>query len=139
MARMGRARRLRIGLTARVRLATLLVGLALGAVFAVLLHTVDVSRTRDAQARHSADVIAAANGVEGSVIDLETGLRGYIIGRQTTFLDPYQRARSTQPARLKSLAALVADSPSQVALAHELDAELNSYVNDYAVPLIAAV
>ena len=44
---MGRARRLRIGLTARVRLATLIVALALGAVFALLLHTVDVSRARD--------------------------------------------------------------------------------------------
>jgi PAS domain S-box-containing protein len=136
---MGRARRLRIGLTARVRLATLLVALALGAVFALLLHTVDVSRNRETQARHSADVIERAGVVEGSVIDLETGLRGYIIGRQTKFLKPYQDARATQPQRLKALQQLVMDSPSQIALARQLEVELNSYVNDYAVPLIAAV
>ncbi|HEY7629209.1 MAG TPA: SpoIIE family protein phosphatase [Thermoleophilaceae bacterium] len=136
---MGRARRLRIGLTARVRLATLLVALALGAVFALLLHTVDVSRTRETQARHSADVIERAGVIEGSVIDLETGLRGYIIGRQTRFLKPYQDARATQPQRLKALQQLVMDSPSQIALARQLEVELNSYVNDYAVPLIAAV
>src|SRR3954447_16574784 len=88
---MGRAPRLRIGLTARVRLATLGVAVALGAVFAVLLHTVDVSRSRDAQARRSADVLEAAAGIEGSVIDLETGLRGYVIGKQIKFLEPYQR------------------------------------------------
>jgi PAS domain S-box-containing protein len=136
---MGRARRLRIGLTARVRLATLVVALALGAVFALLLHTVDVSRTRDAQARHSADVLESARGIEGSVIDLETGLRGYIIGRQTRFLESYSKARATQPARLKKLQQLVADNPSQMALARQLSTELESYVNDYAVPLIAAV
>jgi PAS domain S-box-containing protein len=136
---MGRARRLRIGLTARVRLATLIVALALGVVFGLLLHTVAVSRARDAQARHSADVLESAGAIEGSVIDLETGLRGYIIGQQTRFLEPYQRARATQPARLKRLEQLVADTPSQEALARELATELDSYVNDYAVPLIAAV
>lgn len=136
---MGRARRLRVGLTARVRLATLLVALALGVVFALLLHTVDVSRTREAQARHSADVLESASGVEGSVIDLETGLRGYIISRETRFLEPYQKARATQPARLRELERLVRDSPSQVALARQLSTELDSYVNDYAVPVIAAV
>jgi PAS domain S-box-containing protein len=136
---MGRARRLRVGLTARVRLATLLVALALGVVFALLLHTVDVSRTREAQARHSADVLESASGVEGSVIDLETGLRGYIIARQTSFLEPYQKARATQPARLRKMEALVRDNPSQMALARQLSTELGSYVNDYAVPLIAAV
>jgi PAS domain S-box-containing protein len=136
---MGRARRLRIGLTARVRLATLIVALALGAVFALLLHTVDVSRARDTQARHSSDVLESAAAIEGSVIDLESGLRGYIISRQTRFLEPYQRARATQPARLKRLEQLVMDNPSQEALARELATELNSYVSDYGVPLIAAV
>src|SRR5919204_6823819 len=110
---MRRARRLRIGLTARIRLATLVAALLLGAVFAVLLHTVDVSRTRDAQARHSADVLEAARGIEGSVIDLETGLRGYIIGQQTRFLDPYRQARATQRVRLQNLMRLVADNPPQ--------------------------
>ncbi|HEX6460483.1 MAG TPA: SpoIIE family protein phosphatase [Thermoleophilaceae bacterium] len=136
---MGRARALRIGLTARVRLATLFFGLALGAVFGLLLHTVDVSRARDAQARHSADVLESAAGVEGSVIDLETGLRGYIISRDTRFLQPYTRARTTQPDRLRKLESLVQDTPSQAALARQLMTQLDSYVSDYAVPLIAAV
>src|SRR4029079_14468775 len=52
---------------------------------------------------------------------------------------PYQRARATQPARLKRLEQLVMDNPSQEALARELATELNSYVSDYGVPLIAAV
>src|SRR2546423_3953797 len=136
---MGRARRLRVGLTARVRLATLLAGLALGAVCAAPPHGVGVSRPRDTQARHSADVLESARGIEGSVIDLETGLRGYIIAGQTRYLDPYRTARATQPARLRKLMQLVADNPSQTALARQLSIELNSYVNDYAVPLIAAV
>lgn len=136
---MGRARWPRIGLTARVRLATLIVAVALGAIFAVLLHTVDVSKSRETQARRSADVLESAAAIEGSVIDLETSLRGYIISRETRFLEPYQRARSTQPQRLRALAKLVSDRPGQLALARQLSAQLDSYVNDYAVPLIAAV
>src|SRR5919197_6562233 len=114
---MGRARWPRIGLTARARLATLAGAIVLGVIFTVLLHTVDVSRTRDAQARHSADVLESAVGIEGSVIDLETGLRGYIIARQTRYLEPYQRARATQPRRLRAIERLVADNASQSALA----------------------
>jgi PAS domain S-box-containing protein len=136
---MGRARRPRIGLTARVRIATLIVALALGVVFVLLLHTVSVTNSREAQARHSAEVLQAASQVQGSVIDLETGLRGYIIGRQTRFLTPYQLARSGQQAQIRQLAGLVANRPSQVAMTRKLSAQLNSYVNDYAVPIIAAV
>ena len=84
-------------------------------------------------------MLESARGIEGSVIDLETGLRGYIIAGQTRYLDPYRTARATQPARLRRLMQLVADNPSQTALARQLSIELNSYVNDYAVPLIAAV
>ncbi len=136
---MGRARRLRIGLTARVRLATLLVALALGVVFALLLHTVDVANTREGDARRSAEILQAASAVQGSVIDLETGLRGYIIGGETQFLEPYQQARRSQPARIRSLTSLVARRPAQLELTRQLDRQLNSYVNDYAVPIIAAV
>jgi PAS domain S-box-containing protein len=136
---MGRARRLRIGLTARVRLATLLVALALGAVFALLLHTVDVANQRESDARRSAEILQAASAVQGSVIDLETGLRGYIIGGETQFLEPYQQARRNQPARIRKLGALVTGRPAQAGLTRQLSHQLNSYVNDYAVPTIAAV
>ncbi len=136
---MGRARGLRIGLTARVRLATLVVALALGAVFGLLLHTVAVSRTREAQARHSSDVLESASGIEGSVIDLETGVRGYIISRQPRFLEPYTRARTTQQRRLRELQQLVRDNPPQAALTRRLRTQLDSYVSAYAVPVIAAV
>jgi PAS domain S-box-containing protein len=136
---MRRARWPRIGLTARARLATLVAAIVLGVVFTVLLRTVDVSRDRDSQARQSADAIEAANSIEGSVIDLETGLRGYIISGETNFLEPYQRARATQPQRLNTLERLVRDNRAQLALARGLRDELNSYANDYGVPLIAAV
>ncbi|HEY1595236.1 MAG TPA: SpoIIE family protein phosphatase [Thermoleophilaceae bacterium] len=120
-------------------MATLIVALALGVVFVLLLHTVDVSNSREAQVRHSAEVLQAASLVEGSVIDLETGLRGYIIARQTRFLDPYRRARATQQRQIDQLAQLVANRPGQVAMTRKLSSQLNSYVNDYAVPIIAAV
>ena len=139
MEGMRRAPRLQIGLTARVRLATLGVALALGAVFAILLHAVAVSRHHEGAARHSADVLESAAGIEGSVIGLETGLRGYVIVHELRFLQPYEHARHTLPPRLATLERLVSDTPSQDALARNLTRELDSYVRDYAMPLIAAV
>ncbi len=47
--------------------------------------------------RGASDVILAATTVERSVVDLETGLRGYLIARSRTFLAPYDEARTRRP------------------------------------------
>jgi PAS domain S-box-containing protein len=53
--------------------------------------------------------------------DAESATRGFFITHEDAFLEPYTRARPQLDADLASLEGLVADSPSQLARAHDLD------------------
>lgn len=69
-------------------LATVALALIVGAVFAILLRTIEDARNAQRSARHSQDVLIAANGLELRVLDLENGQRGFLLTRQSEFLVP---------------------------------------------------
>jgi signal transduction histidine kinase len=122
---------MRIGLTARI-----LIGGGIVAVFLlvqVVLTVVSFESirhdTRDEQ-RETASVVAAI-GVENSILDLETGLRGYVLTSNPQFLQPYRQARLVLPGESKTLMQLAPGSWSTA-----LDRQWRSYISDYAVPLI---
>ena len=48
-----------------------------------------------------------------SLLNAETGVRGYYIGREQEFLEPYEKALRTLEPALGDLAKLVQDNPSQ--------------------------
>lgn len=62
---------------------------------------------------HTDEVIAQANGAQKLFIDMETGMRGYLITGKREFLEPYDNAsRQINPA-LDELSRLVSDNPPQ--------------------------
>ena len=83
------------------------VGLAIGA----LLMTIGDMRHAARQARHTAQVIAAANRAEKQLLDLETGARGYALTRDERFLGPWRSARATLPGRPRGSARSWATTP----------------------------
>jgi hypothetical protein len=87
--------------------------LLVGAAFAVLLVSVADLRTSTRLARHSEEVLAAANQLERLVIDLETGQRGLVITRQERFLGPWRAAQIAVPGQASTLQRLVAGNPVQ--------------------------
>ena len=119
-------------------LATVALALVVGAVFATLLLTIEDARTAQRSARHSQDVLIAANGLEERVLDLETGLRGFILTRQMEFLVPWQRALATLPQEGPALLRLVKGDPTQEARVREILAAARSYIDDYSKPLVKA-
>jgi CHASE3 domain sensor protein len=76
------------GLTRRMAVASGLLALIVGAAFAVLLVSVADLHSAERLARHSEEVLAAANQLERLVIDLETGQRGFVLTGQQRFLQP---------------------------------------------------
>ena len=56
-----------------------------------------------------------------SLLNAETGVRGYYIGREQTFLEPYEIALKTLEQTLIDLEQLVQDNPSQVQQVKLLD------------------
>ena len=90
--------------------ASLLLALLVGAAFAVLLVAVSDLRASGRRVAHSRETNAAADRLEELVIDLETGLRGFVIARQERFLEPWRAARAQFPEKARALELLAESS-----------------------------
>src|SRR6266511_4399567 len=126
------------GLTGRMVVGSGLLLVVVGVAFAVLLVSVAELRTATRLARHSQEVLVAANQLERLAIDLETGQRGFVITGQERFLGPWRAARVAVPGQASTLARLVAGDPAQQRRAQRLWRAVRSYVEDYSVGLVAA-
>jgi CHASE3 domain sensor protein len=76
------------GLTSRMVIASSLLALLTSVAFVVLLLAIRDQRSSAQLARHSQEVLAAANRVERLLVDIETGTRGYLLTREDRFLQP---------------------------------------------------
>ncbi len=115
----------RWGLLTRIGIAV--GGLAAGliVVFALLIVSVLGLRHRSLEARHSQQVIATANAVQTLVIDFETGLRGFVITQQESYLNPWRTARAKYPKEIAALLTLTSNTSQHqdvVAIKHQIDA-----------------
>ena len=117
-----------------VAVALLLIAIA----FAVL--TLDIAALNgDAMtARRSGQVLQVANASEASVIDLETGLRGYALTGERGFLQPYFKGRAALASQLTNLVALSGEDPDQQLRARRIVVAIVSYERSYGARLAAS-
>jgi signal transduction histidine kinase len=118
--------------------ASVALAVVVAAGFVTLLLTIEQGRQAERSARHSQEVLIAANDLEQRVLDLETGQRGFLITRQPQFLVPWQRARATLPHAGTALLDLVNGDQAQQARVRKIIAAARSYIDDYSVPLVNA-
>ena len=85
---------------------------------------------------HTYEVIAEANEILGSAVDMETGMRGYLLAGQEGFLDPYKGGKKKFEAMLKILTKTVSDNPAQVKLLSEIDSNIAGWQKDVTEPTI---
>jgi CHASE3 domain sensor protein len=123
------------GLSRRMAVASVLLALIVGAAFAVLLLAMSNLRTSSRLLTHSREATAAADQLEEIVIDLETGVRGFVIAGQERFLEPWKAARDAFPQRARTLEGL-ADRPDQERRVRSIVREIAAYITDYSVPLV---
>src|SRR5215212_4401736 len=124
------------GLVARIAVSAVGVGAGLALVFAVLFLAITGLRHRSDQARHSQQVIATANRLQTLVIDLETGLRGFVITNDERDLDPWREARRRYPDAIVTLLRLTEDNRLQHARALSIKRAIQEYFRDYSLPLV---
>ena len=62
---------------------------------------------------HTLEVRAELEAAFADLIEAETGVRGYVITGDTSYLAPYHAARTNLSNRLAGLRALTADNPAQ--------------------------
>jgi len=85
---------------------------------------------------HSQQVIGKANEVSRMSIDMQAGLRGYLLSGDADLLVPYQTAKNQLADELAGLDKLVADNASQVGRIGRIRAALRQY-EAYAEDMIA--
>jgi PAS domain S-box-containing protein len=124
------------GLTRRVLLASVALGAVVLGCFAVLVVALISLHTEERSTDKAVDVLAASNLLERSVLDLETGLRGYLLSGRAVFLQPYHTAETAYPAQVRELDQLTAGQPSLHGRADRLGAGVTAYVREWTDPVV---
>jgi signal transduction histidine kinase/ActR/RegA family two-component response regulator len=93
-----------------------------------------------AQARawveHTHEVVTHARLLEKQMIDMETGMRGFLITGTNNFLKPYDAGLRSWKNDINALKQRVADNPAQVRQVEVLEELADRWLSTVAVPLI---
>lgn len=86
---------------------------------------------------HTNKVIGEADGIIASAVDMETGMRGYLLAGEEKFLEPYKSGQDQTYAAIAQLQQTVSDNPVQVARLDEIRAVLMQWQTQVVEPSIA--
>ncbi|WP_338704288.1 CHASE3 domain-containing protein (plasmid) [Streptomyces sp. Q6] len=119
-------------------MASALLAALIGVVFAVLLWAISDANSSVSARRASRTALVEAGTMEQLLLDLETGQRGFVITKKEEFLQPWPAARKALPAASERFTTS-ATSPHQRRAAERIAHGVESFLNDYSVPLVAMV
>jgi methyl-accepting chemotaxis protein len=86
---------------------------------------------------HTHVVIAEAKYIEAAAVDMETGMRGFLLAGKEQFLDPYKGGQKHFYEKIKSLQETVNDNPAQVRLLGEIKDNIKKWQDKVTEPAIA--
>ncbi|MGB1027010.1 MAG: CHASE3 domain-containing protein, partial [Rhodospirillaceae bacterium] len=86
---------------------------------------------------HTYRVIGMANELLAAAIDMETGMRGYLLAGKEEFLEPYNGGQARFDDLLQTLSRTVSDNPAQVTLLGEIGATIAEWKANVTEPTIA--
>jgi signal transduction histidine kinase len=113
-----------------VRAAVLPIGMLL-LLAGLLVWQIQLLLASGAWVERTDEVLGNANRLERLHIDMETGLRGYLITQDRTFLEPFNRGLALIPPLSASMARMLNDDPDQQQLLASIDREREAWV-EYA-------
>ncbi len=105
------------------------------AAFLVLTLGLGALDRNTSRTQRAGEALLAARASELAVVDLETGVRGYLLTGNRLFLEPYVHARAVLGPELARLVALTGEDPDQQARARGIANAVGSYERSYAQPL----
>ncbi len=105
---------------------------------AVVTNSVDIDELRkNAQwVDHTRIVIASASDILGAAVDMETGMRGYLLAGRDEFLGPYKSGQIKFYSEVEKLQATVSDNAEQVRLLREIRDNMKEWQSNAAKPAI---
>ncbi|NRD74461.1 CHASE3 domain-containing protein [Shewanella sp. VB17] len=81
---------------------------------------------------HSYQAIRLAQSILTAALDMETGMRGFLLAGQTHFLEPYKKGSALFHHLIDELSLLVADDPQQVRLLLASERIIDIWIDDVA-------
>jgi CHASE3 domain sensor protein len=103
----------------------LLVALYCGAIFYQMLHNQAVRATQVECERR----VSEGRNLRTMLLDMETGIRGYLLTRETSYLHPYTQASPELPSEMTRLAQVSANDPSSVQQLKIIETDVQNWVN----------
>jgi len=85
---------------------------------------------------HTHNVLATASSIEAAAVDMETGMRGFLLAGKEEFLAPYNNGNNTFNTLVSSLGKTVSDNPAQVKLLQELSTTITTWQQQVTEPVI---
>ncbi len=85
---------------------------------------------------HTHNVIREAKSIEASAVDMETGMRGYLLAGKEEFLAPYEKGQKQFVDKVEKLQKIVNDNPSQVKLLKEVKTIIDEWQSNVTEPTI---
>jgi signal transduction histidine kinase len=124
-------------LATRVTGVSVVLAVVVAAAFIALVLAISALRESTEQAVHAKNVSTSTLELEKLVLDTETSLRGYVLTKNSRFLDPFRSAVGALPGAIRELDRQVASDPAEQRRVRELSEQIRAYVSDYAKPLVA--
>ncbi|WP_237391657.1 CHASE3 domain-containing protein [Paenibacillus dendrobii] len=90
----------------------------------------------DFVSEHDIEVHDLANSVEKSLLDMETGQRGFAITGDVSYLDPYNKASEAWETNYSKLYSLLADNPAQQENLTDIRQNINKWIEIAGKPII---
>ncbi len=94
-----------------------------------------ITRTNE-RVEHTHEVLSDAANIVGSAVDMETGMRGFLLAGKDEFLEPYRNGEKATYEGIAELQNEVSDNPKQVARLDEVRTVLKEWQANDAEPLI---
>jgi PAS domain S-box-containing protein len=126
----------RHSITAQFTFVVALVSAVVLAGFGVMLIAARNLQSADKSRARSNVVLATSANLEEAVLDLETGLRGYLLAGEPLFLQPYRQALGRYPSLARTLQAATAGDRSAHSLSVAITAAVRAYVANWSEPVI---
>ncbi|HEY6155968.1 MAG TPA: PAS domain S-box protein [Gemmatimonadales bacterium] len=104
---------IRLSLERRIQIGFAIAVAIIGAVGAAALRSTNATVDSAHWVSHTLQVRAELEAAFADLIEAETGVRGYVITGDTSYLAPYRTARASLGSRLAGLRTLTADNPAQ--------------------------
>ncbi|MGX1498729.1 methyl-accepting chemotaxis protein [Roseibium aggregatum] len=103
----------------------------------VSLNSIGKITQTSAWVNHTYVVLGKADEIVASAVNMETGMRGFLLAGKEEFLDPYKKGEVDVYERIKDLQNTVSDNPGQVKRLGEVEAVLKDWQSNVTRPMIA--